>query len=102
MEAIMYFQLFVAATLMAIGYMAFVRFAIDTPFSRRFMKLALYLGVTALLSAYAGAFSAWLWIFGAPGVGLGFHTWWTRKHGIGWLSAEPREKYYALRGWSSR
>ncbi len=36
---------------------------------------------------------------GLPGVGLAFHLWWCRKHGIDPLTAEPKERYYELRGW---
>ena len=39
------------------------------------------------------------WIFGLPGVGLGFRLWWCRKHGTDPLTAEPRERYHELRGW---
>jgi len=34
-----------------------------------------------------------------PGVGLAFHLWWCRRHGIYSLRAEPKELYYELRGW---
>jgi hypothetical protein len=34
-----------------------------------------------------------------PGVGLAFHLWWCRRHGIDSLRAEPKERYYELRGW---
>ena len=29
------------------------------------------------------------------------HVWWLPKHGIHPLTAEPKDKYYALRGWKS-
>ncbi len=38
-------------------------------------------------------------ILGLPSLGLMFHFWWCRKHGIDPLTAEPRDKYYELRGW---
>ena len=97
----MYFQLFIAATLIALGNIVFGHFERYTPVWRRILKLVLFLGITALISRFAGEAWAWLWIGGMFGVGLGFHIWWTRKHGIGVLSAEPRVKYYELRGWSN-
>jgi len=27
------------------------------------------------------------------------HMWWLPKHGINGWTAEPKEKYYQLRGW---
>jgi hypothetical protein len=38
--------------------------------------------------------------FVAGALGLSVHAWWTRKHGIGFWSAEPRERYRGLRGWT--
>ena len=29
------------------------------------------------------------------------HGWWLPKHGIHPLTGEPKDKYYALRGWKS-
>lgn len=95
----MYVQLFVAATLMAIGLILFGHFERYTPIWRRLSKLVLLFGTTALLHRFAGPMWSWLWIFGLFGLGLGVHAWWTHKHGIGLLSAEPQDKYYALRGW---
>jgi hypothetical protein len=62
-------------------------------------KWALVFGVTALLSGGPGRPSTFVWIFGLPGVGLAFHVWWCKKHGINPPSAEPKERYYELRGW---
>lgn len=95
----MYFPLFIAATLMAAGCMIFGHFELHTPLWRRLSKLIAFLGITAIIANLAGTAAALVWIFVMFGIGLGFHTWWTRKHGIGFLSAEPRAKYYALRGW---
>jgi hypothetical protein len=33
-------------------------------------------------------------------VGAVFHVWWCRRHGINPLTAEPKEEYYQLRGWT--
>jgi len=27
------------------------------------------------------------------------HVWWLPRHGINGWTGEPKEKYYALRGW---
>jgi hypothetical protein len=57
------------------------------------------LAVTALLSRGPGRPWTFAWIIGLPGVGLAFHLWWCKKHGINPLTAEPKERYYELRGW---
>jgi len=33
---------------------------------------------------------------------LVIHLWWLPKHGINGWTGEPREKYYALRGWKKK
>jgi len=96
----MYFELFVAAALYSVGAVVFGCFEEGTPLARRLRKLATFLGVTALLSAYAGRVWALGWVLGSMAAGLAFHVWWTRTHGIGVLSAEPRDRYRALRGWA--
>ena len=95
----MYFELFVASTFIAVGCIIFGRFEEGTARWRRLLKLAFFIGVTGFLSQIAGRTGALLWIFGAGVLGLSFHIWWCKKHGIGVLSAEPKEKYYQLRGW---
>ena len=66
---------------------------------RRLSKWAFYFSVTGLLSRGPGRPWTFVWILGLPGAGLAFHLWWCREHGIDPLTAEPKEKYYELRGW---
>jgi hypothetical protein len=47
------------------------------------------------------------WFFVLLGVLLALvlfvHGWWLpKRHGINGWTAEPREKYFALRGWNRR
>lgn len=95
----MYFSLFIASALMALGCIVFGAFEVGQSLWIRITKFAVLLGVTALLERTVGQGWALAWVFGMFGVGLGFHTWWTRRNGIDFLRPEPREKYYALRGW---
>ncbi len=30
------------------------------------------------------------------------HLWWLPRHGINGLTGEPREKYFALKGWARK
>ena len=96
---VMFFDLFLASTLFALGCIVFGHFEAHTPLPRRLARLTILLALTALVSW--GLERPWslIWIVGVFGIGTGFHVWWCRKHGIGIFSAEPREKYYQLRGW---
>ena len=96
----MYFDLFVAAGLLCLGLVFFGKFEEGTPKWKRVRKIVLFFGITALLSATAGRAWALSWVLGGMAVGLGFHAWWTRKHGIGFWSPEPWDRYRELRGWS--
>ena len=96
----MYFELFLVTTMFTIGGIFFGHFELKTPAWRRLLKLAIVTGVTVLLSTTVGRPWVFVWIFAVPAIGTSVHVWWTRKHGIGVMSAEPKEKYYALRGWT--
>ena len=66
---------------------------------RRLLKGVIYLGLALILAATAGTRWAIAWLIVLPALGLTVQVWWTRKHGIDPITAEPKEKYYALRGW---
>lgn len=89
----------VSAVLAVSGLTVFGHCEEKTPGWRRLSKWAVYFGGIALLSHGPGRPWTFAWIVGLPGLGLGFHMWWCRMHGIDPLTAEPREKYYELRGW---
>jgi hypothetical protein len=92
---------FVSALLAATGLSVFGHFGEKTPLWRRLSKWAFYFGVTALLARGPGRPWTFVWIAGLPGVGLMVRLWWCRKHGIDPLTAEPKDRYYELRVWSS-
>jgi predicted membrane channel-forming protein YqfA (hemolysin III family) len=96
----MFIDLFLASTLFCVGAMVFGHFESGTPLPRRLAKLFTFLGITALIAGTAGRPWSLIWIIGMFAVGLTFHVWWTRKNGIDVFTAEPRERYYALRGWN--
>ena len=70
-----------------------------TPKWRRVLKPFVFCGLSVLISATAGR--GWFFVFlGAlASAVLVIHAWWLPKKGINGWTAEPREKYYALRGW---
>jgi hypothetical protein len=92
-------ELLIYIAIVVPGLMIFGRFEEHTPLWRRFLKHALVLGITYALYTTLGRPWSWLWLLFMGALGMTLHFWWTRKHGIHPITAEPREKYYALRGW---
>lgn len=66
---------------------------------RRVLKPFAFAGLSVLISATAGR----EWFFAFLGVltiaVFVIHCWWLPRKGIHGWTGEPREKYYALRGW---
>jgi hypothetical protein len=89
----------VMASLFAIGNILFGHFEERTPKWRRVLKFFLMTGLIALISSTAGR--AWsIALVGALfSVVLIIHGWWLPKKGINGFTGEPKDKYYALRGW---
>lgn len=90
------------AVLLAIaisGQSVFAVFEVETVWWRKLLKWGLVTAVTLGLFVAVGH---WALVFpvGAAGAGLSFHFWWCRRHGIDPLRAQPRRRYYGLRGWS--
>ena len=94
----MYLELFLAASLMAVGSMVFGRFEEHKPIWGRLLKLGIFLVITAVLSLWPGRIWALTWVFGLAALGMSVHVLWCRKHKINWLTAEPRTRYYAFLG----
>lgn len=95
----MWLEIAIVATIFAIGNILFGHFEVETPKWRRVLKVFIILGLTGLISATAGR--PWSFIFIAlllPGP-IAIHVWWLPRHGINGWTGEPKEKYYALRGW---
>lgn len=89
----------VVAIIFAVGNILMGHWEAQTPKWRRLLKFVLFLGLTLAISASVGR----LWAFGflvAIGVAaVIIHAWWLPRHGINGWTGEPKEKYYALRGW---
>lgn len=58
--------------------------------------------IAVLVSATAGRG----WFFGLLGAVtvavVVIHVWWLPRNGVNGWTAEPREKYFALRGWKTK
>jgi hypothetical protein len=89
----------VVSMMFAVGSIVFGHFEERTPKWRRVLKLFVITGLVALVSSTAGR----AWSAGMIGallvVVVIVHGWWLPKHGINPWTGEPKDKYYALRGW---
>ena len=90
----------VIAGMFAVGNILFGHFEEHTPKWRRILKLFIVTGLVALISSTAGR----IWSVALIGTMLAavgvIHGWvLPKKYGINGWTAEPKDKYYALRGW---
>ncbi len=95
-----FFDLFLVSALHLTGHNVFGVFEERTSIRRKLFKQAFLLVSTAAISLAFGHPWSLVWIIGMFALGTSFHLWWTLSHGIHPLTAEPRAKYYALRGWN--
>lgn len=97
-----WFEVAVIFGICALGNIFFGHFEEYTPKWRRVAKPFVLGGVSVLISALAGR----AWFFALMGAfTLAFaiiHGWWLPRLGINGWTAEPKEKYYALRGWKPK
>jgi hypothetical protein len=96
----MVFDVALVASLFAVGTILFGHFEERTPKWRRLLKFATIVALVALLDRVAGAAWAHGFLAAAAIAGLTTHFVVLRRHGINPWTAEPRDKYYALRGWT--
>jgi len=95
----LWFEVAVVASIFAIGNIFFGHFEERTPRWRRVLKFLLLVAVVTGLSAFLGR----AWAFGFLGLSLlavaYIHAIWLPGKGINGWTGEPKDKYYALRGW---
>ena len=96
----MAFDVALVASLFAVGTILFGHFEERTPKWRRLLKFAIIVAVVAVLDRVAGAAWARGFLAAAASVGVTTHFVVLRRHGVDPWTAEPRDKYYALRGWT--
>lgn len=85
--------------LFAIGNIFFGHFEAHTAKWRRVLKMFLMAGLTAWIASTGGHVWSAAFIAAAAAIGLSAHFVILRRHGIDPWTAEPRDKYDALRGW---
>ena len=84
----------------AIGNILFGHFEERTPKWRRVLKFFMFTALIAVISSTAGRMWSIAFVGALFSVVLTLHLWWLPKHGIHPFTGEPKEKYYALRGWT--
>lgn len=99
MEANIWIDVAVVASIFAVGNILFGHFEYKTAKWRRIAKFVIITGLTAVIASTGGHAWSAVFITAIAGVGLIAHFIILRRHGIDPWTAEPREKYYALRGW---
>jgi hypothetical protein len=94
-----WFEVAVMGVLTAIGNILLGHFEQGKAKWRRVAKVFIGCGLAVLVSATAGR--GWFFVMlGLLAVGVVVvHAWWLPRKGINGWTAEPRDKYYALRGW---
>jgi hypothetical protein len=90
----------VMATMFALGNILFGHFEEKTPKWRRVLKFFLMTGAVTAISATAGRAWSVALIGSLLATVAVIHGWLLpKKYGINGFTGEPKEKYYALRGW---
>ena len=95
----MWMDIAIVASIFALGNILFGHFEEHTPKWRRLLKFFLFTALVALISTTLGS----VWVYGLLGLlSLGvlyIHGLWLPSKGINGWTAEPKDRYYALRGW---
>jgi hypothetical protein len=86
-----------AAVLIAVLTPAFGRFETIRPLWTRVARWLIVLAVLFALQHTAGRPWTFLWLLGLPAMGAAFHFSWCRRNGINPITAEPWDRYVALR-----
>jgi hypothetical protein len=87
------------AVLLGFGNITFRRFDPQLPLWRRLAKVGVALIATAMISYYFGRTGVLIAVAAALAPVVYIHAIWLPRHGVNGWTGEPREKYYALRGW---
>jgi hypothetical protein len=102
MNAPFWFELAVMLGIYGAGNIFFGHFEERTPRWRKVVKLVFAVAVTIAVSSLAGR----VWFFCLLAAVLlavvWVHAWWLPRHGINGWTGEPRDRYYALRGWKQK
>ena len=100
LDAPIWFEIAVVSFIVSVGNILLGHFEEGLPWWRRLFKFLLFLVLLTAISHFAGR----SWFFSILGlmvvVVLVIHAWWLPSKGINGWTAEPRDKYHRLRGWT--
>ena len=89
------------SAIFAVGNIVFGHFEAGTPKWRRVLKFLMVTAITGWIASVGGHAWAAAFVATIAAMGLSAHFVYLRRHGIDPWTAEPRDKYYALRGWKT-
>lgn len=95
----MWFEVAFVALLLLAGQILFARFEEQTPRWRILLKHVFGIVLYVAVSYYFGRFWFYISLAATFVLILIIHAWWLPRNGINGWTGEPKEKYYALRGW---
>ena len=96
----MWMEVAVVATIFAVGNILFGHWQAETPKWHRVLKFVIVLALTVLISTTFGHLWAFLFVGTLVLAAAIVHGFWLPwRYGINGWTGEPKEKYYALRGW---
>ncbi len=95
----MWFDLAIVAAIFIWGNIQFRDFEPRMPIWRRVVKAGVIIAITGVISHYFGRTGVLTAIGLAALPVIYVHGVWLPRHGVNGWTAEPREKYYSLRGW---
>lgn len=95
----MWMEVAVVAMIFAVGNILMGHWEAETPKWRRLLKFVLTMGITLAISAGVGRLWAMLFLGLLGALAIVVHAWWLPRLGINGWTGEPKEKYYAMRGW---
>jgi hypothetical protein len=95
----MLLEVAIVAVVLISGNVAFRHFNPRMRLWRRLLKTFIALAITALLSHFVGRTGVVIGFSIAMALVIFIHGIWLPRQGVNGWTGEPREKYYALRGW---
>ena len=98
----LWFEVAVVSLITAFGSIFFAHFEVHTSRWKKVLKLLFFILATVSISATLGR----SWAFSFLGITLlmvaFIHAIWLPSKGINGWTAEPKDKYYELRGWKKK
>jgi hypothetical protein len=95
----LWLEVALVSSLFALGQIFFADFETRTPKWKKVVKFIFFTALARVISVTFGRiwfFALFAFLLGAVAL---IHAWWLPKNGINGWTAEPKDKYYALRGW---